>query len=204
MGWGLTLVGTEVDTRIQGRDTSKDLTLELRGPYGTCRVSNELAHSYFLGIEPIGMAPGEPGDNPTGRWLPGEVGAEGPLPFTNRDDCLIRGGDGREPNGGGPTGELWLLHPYLDGQRQAAGAYTLNARWSCVGGGGSPETTCTANRLHQFILGAGPRLPHRNWLVPIAPADTRPSLPRNAWVPLVRFEVTGECTWLPTNQDCSF
>jgi hypothetical protein len=126
-----------------------------------------------------------------------------PFPFTNRDDCLISGGDGTSPPNQLGVARLWLPHPFLSGQRQAQGSYTLSARRGCMDNGGESEYKCTSSRRHGFILGAGPQQPHLG-MAAIAPAQTHVSLGRNSWVPLVRFEATGKCTWLPSNLDCSF
>lgn len=189
--WRVTANAAAADFREAGSQADYELHLDLEGPgpYGACESTIDDGGPEFA---LTGMLLTE-----LDTWI-GEIGAEGGLPYTSRDDCLVFGADGKQPYDGVAGGAFWLHLPYLARQVHHSGTFSLGATWLCSDAqveDPEPKDICTSDRLYQIGFAAGSR----------PGVLSNVSLPRGGRVELLRFDATGkECTFVPTGEDCSF
>jgi hypothetical protein len=191
IGWGENVSVSFDDSRTDGTLADYKIHLVPKGPYGTCEVT--AADDSQPPIQKLGPYAGFSG------W----VGAQGDLAYTWQSNCLVNGGNDQPSSKGPamPTAQLWLAFPYLAGEKELDGDFTLTARYVCADAteGMSPsdpqyaEYKCTSDRTVDVSVITG---------VAKAVDVGGITLRRNVDVPVLTFDASGGCHFSIGVADC--
>jgi hypothetical protein len=163
----------------------RETQVKMNGAYD-CQLANEFtADSGLL-----------PEDRGGGFYL---LGGEGGLPFTWHDDCFgFSDGDPDSSAPGGP--EHWFVDfPTTGGTDEANNVYTLSARYDCKPFGTPDNCTAAMDAIVIIDHGVDRSTPTTS---PVTHQITGALLPKNSWVPIVRFDGLGNCESLLDGFDC--
>jgi hypothetical protein len=222
-----------LDSPFNWGDVGYEVKLTLNGPYGHCEAmakpdqygDDPLSQAYF-GPSPPKLA-GYQGFRDWDSWTTGA------LPYTWQDECLTETSDGYiDPNNPGSAGdptvpEAEVLFPYLAGEAQRSGLYTLSARIVCTTMAGAGDPTEESNEpgpdqenclpsyhyaiglLEGLTKGNDDEVTSNHYLPsPYNRAneespDRIVTLPPNVNVPIAEWNAEGYCKMLVYDLNCS-